>query len=66
LGAKVMTYNFDPDQWYENEIEFFTKKYHSGTISEQTFNKCIAVLDKRYDDMLKRLNGICQIPMGNR
>jgi hypothetical protein len=59
-----MTYNFDPDQWYENEIEFFTKKYHSGAISEQTFNKHIATLDRRYDDMLKRLNGTCQIPMG--
>ena len=72
-GGIRMTYNFDPDQWYENEIEFLTKKYRSGAISEQMFDKRIAALDRRYDDMLKRLNGICQdftyppgIPLGEK
>ncbi len=56
-----MTYNFDPDQWYENEVDFFEKKYHSGAISEQKFNNILKELGTRYDDMLERLNGTYQI-----
>jgi len=34
-----MTYNFDPDQWYENEIAFLENSYKTGKISEQEFKQ---------------------------
>ena len=32
-----MTYNFDSDKWYENEVAFLENKYKSGKISEQKY-----------------------------
>ena len=56
-----MTYNFDPDHWYENEIAYLENILKSGTISEKDFKKAIEKLDKRHEEMWKRLDGTYQI-----
>ena len=43
-----MTYNFDPDKWYENEIAFLEKRYKSGEISEQEYKEASEKLGKRH------------------
>ena len=57
-----MTYNFDPDRWYENERAALEERRSSGAISESEFKKALEELDKRYDDLWKRLDGSFQIP----
>jgi len=57
-----MTYNFDPDRWYENERAFFEARLNSGKMSDRAFEEAIAKLDRRYADMLDRLDGSYQLP----
>ncbi len=57
-----MTYNFDPDKWYENEIAFIEHSYKSGKISEQEYQASLAELGKRHEEMWRRLDGTYQIP----
>lgn len=56
-----MTYNFDPDNWYENEIAYLRNRFKSGMISKEDFQKEIEDLDKRHEEMWKRLDGSYQI-----
>jgi len=53
-----MTYNFDPDHWYENELAVIKKQHMNPLDYEQD----VADLDRRYDEMLERLDGSYQIP----
>ena len=47
-----MTYNFDPDKWYENEISFYENSYKSGKISEQEYTESLEELGKRHETKL--------------
>jgi hypothetical protein len=57
-----MTYNFDPDKWYDIERELLDGRLRKGKISEQAFKRAVEELDRRYDEMLDRLDGSYQIP----
>ena len=57
-----MTYNFDPDRWYEDERGMLASRYRAGKISELQYKDAVAELDRRYDEMLTRLDGTYQIP----
>ena len=57
-----MTYNFDPDRWYENERAVIDARFRSGDINARQYEDAIEDLDARYDEMLDRLNGTYQIP----
>jgi hypothetical protein len=57
-----MTYNFDPDRWYENEREMLDSRHQAGEISEQEYKQALSELDRRYDEMLDRLDGTYQVP----
>ena len=57
-----MTYNFDPDRWYENEREMLDSRHQAGEINEQDYKKALSDLDRRYDEMLTRLDGTYQVP----
>ena len=57
-----MTYNFDPDRWYENERAFLEARLNSGKMSAGAFEEALDKLDRRYSDMLDRLDGSYQIP----
>ncbi|MGD9234726.1 MAG: hypothetical protein PVH67_12795 [Desulfobacterales bacterium] len=56
-----MTYNFDPDKWYENEVAFLENNYKSGKISEKEYKSSLEELSKRHEDMWRRLDGTFQI-----
>jgi hypothetical protein len=49
-----MTYNFDPDRWYDNELAAIRAKNQRGEISLETLDKAIQSLDRKYDEMRKR------------
>ncbi len=57
-----MTYNFDPDRWYENERLAIDARFRSGKISAREYREALDDLDCRYDEMLDRLDGTYQIP----
>lgn len=56
-----MTYNFDPDRWYNNEIAYLKNELKQGILSEKDFQAAVAEIEKRYDQMCRRLDGTYQI-----
>lgn len=57
-----MTYNFDPDKWYDMERDLLDKRLREGRIETPEFEMRLDDLDRRYDEMLNRLDGSYQIP----
>jgi hypothetical protein len=59
-----MTYNFDPEKWYRNELSVLKSDLRSGNIDAGEFDSAVEALDRRYDEMLDRLDGSFQLPPG--
>jgi hypothetical protein len=57
-----MTYNFDPDRWYDDERGILEARFKAGEIGPQEYQDALCELDRRYDEMLKGLDGTYQIP----
>ena len=57
-----MTYNFDPDKWYDDERRLLDARHSAGEISAQAYQEALTDLDRRYDEMVQRLDGTYQIP----
>lgn len=57
-----MTYNFDPERWYENERNLLEVRYTQGKIGARELEDALEKLDRRYDEMIKRLDGTYQLP----
>ena len=57
-----MTYNFDPDHWYDNECDALERQLYSGELDAKAYAAAIEDLDRRYDEMLDRLDGSYQLP----
>jgi hypothetical protein len=57
-----VTYNFDPDRWYENQKALLTARRERGELDEPAFVEALAELDRRYEEMLARLDGSFQLP----
>jgi hypothetical protein len=58
-----MTYNFDPDRWYDNERLAIDERFRSGRIKARKYKDAIDDLDRRFDEMLGRLDGTYQMPV---
>ena len=61
-----MTYNFDPDRWYDDERGILEARRKAGKIGRQEYKAALATLERRYDEMLQRLDGTYQIPKSPR
>ena len=61
-----MTYNFDPERWYENERLAIDSDFRAGKTNAREYREALDDLDKRYDSMLDRLDGTYQIPPARR
>jgi len=57
-----MTYNFDPDRWYENERAALEERRRAEGWSEADYEAALENLDRRHDEMVRRLDGSYQIP----
>lgn len=57
-----MTYNFDPEKWYENHRRALLARRERGELDESAFAKALDELDRRYEEMLSRLDGSFQLP----
>ena len=56
-----MTYNFDPDQWYENELNYLKALWKAGKMTEEGFRADLAKLNDRHEEMWKRLDGTYRV-----
>lgn len=52
-----MTYNFDPDRWYEDQRRLLEWRLSDGTLDQAAFAEATADLERRYESMLARLDG---------
>ncbi len=52
-----MTYNFDPDRWYEDERTRLELRRRAGEITDAEAARALEALDRRYESMLARLDG---------
>ena len=51
-----MTYNFDPERWYDNEKNFLDHQYRSGEISEKAYYSTLKGLEDKLTEMWERLD----------
>ena len=61
-----MTYNFDPDRWYDNELAVLKERLRTGELDARSYEAAVDDLDRRYDEMMDRLDGSYQIPNGTK
>ena len=61
-----MTYNFDPDRWYEDQrlrLDFLRR---NGELPEDAYQASVADLDRRHEEMLRRLDNTFELRSGGR
>ncbi len=56
-----MTYNFDPDRWYDDQRRLLERRREEGTLDEAGFEAASTELERRYEAMLARLDGTYQL-----
>ncbi len=56
-----MTYNFDPDRWYEDRRRALQARRDGGEIDDARFDVELEALDRRHDEMVRRLDGTFQV-----
>jgi hypothetical protein len=57
-----MTYNFDPDRWYETQRALLDARKRDGELDDRGFEAALEDLDRRYEEMLDRLDGSFKLP----
>ena len=57
-----MTYNFDPDRWYEMQRNALVRQLDRGELSRADYEERLEELDRRLEELLDRLDGSFQIP----
>ncbi|MGD8438908.1 MAG: hypothetical protein PVG53_00095 [Holophagae bacterium] len=57
-----MTYNFDPDGWLERNRTAIAARLERGEIDDADYRAALAELDRRYEEMVARLDGTYVIP----
>jgi hypothetical protein len=57
-----VTYNFDPDRWYENQRRLLDARRDRGEIDVAAWEAELERLDARYDEMSRRLDTAFDLP----
>ena len=57
-----MTYNFDPDRWLETHQAVLEARRARGELDDAGLAAELAELDRRYEEMVARLDGTYVIP----
>ena len=61
-----MTYNFDPDRWYEDQERLLQMRRRDGALDERAFEEALEELARRYEKMVARLDGTYELPPRER
>ena len=57
-----MTYNFDPERWYETQRALLDARRREGELDDRQYEAAVEDLDRRYEEMLDRLDGSFSLP----
>ncbi len=57
-----MTYNFDPDKWFENQRRALLARRERGELDEREFAAALEELDRRYERMLAQQDAPFDLP----
>jgi hypothetical protein len=57
-----MTYNFDPERWLDTHRAAAEARKARGEIDDEEFRAELLDLDRRYEEMVARLDGTYEIP----
>lgn len=52
-----MTYNFDPNKWYDNELFMIQTKLKKDELTQEEYDLAVSELDHKIEEMWKRLDG---------
>jgi hypothetical protein len=56
-----MTYNFDAEAWYRRQRDALEARHASGELSEEEYREALDDLERRYEEMLDRLDGTFRV-----
>ncbi len=57
-----MTYNFDPDRWYDNQRALLEARRAGGALDDDAFAEALDDLERRYEEMVERVGRSFQLP----
>ena len=57
-----MTYNFDPERWYENQRRLLLVRRERGELDEREFADAVEELERRLEEMLAKLDRPFDLP----
>jgi hypothetical protein len=57
-----MTYNFDPEGWLDRQRAALEMNRAKNQMDDAEYARAIEELDRRYDEMIERLDGTYEIP----
>ena len=60
-----MTYNFDPDRWFEAHRAVLEACRDRGEIDDTELEAELLELDQRHEEIVARLDGTYEIPAAN-
>ena len=67
VGAEgAMTYNFDPEKWLEAQRAVLEARRARGEFGEADMETELRELDRRYDELVTRLDGTYEISTRNK
>jgi hypothetical protein len=61
-----VTYNFDPERWLEAHRAVLEARRDRGESDDADFEAALVELDRRYEEIIARLDGTYEIPAGRR
>ena len=53
---EAVTYNFDPDRWYENQRRALDAKRDRGELTGEAYQAGLDDLERRFEEMASRLD----------
>lgn len=57
-----MTYNFDPERWWERELAALQARHERGEFDDEALAVAVRNLETRLDEMVERLDGSFTLP----
>jgi hypothetical protein len=61
-----MTYNFDPEAWRDRQLAVVQAKREKGELSGEDLEREVDEIERRYEEMLDRLDRSFEISTGRR
>jgi hypothetical protein len=61
-----MTYNFDPDRWFDDQRRMLEIRRTDGSLGETAFEEAMKELERRYEAMVRRLDGTYELPTARK